>query len=80
MIERLVLALRVLARAEAADISGVALVRAAGDYADALRLTLDCPQLTLDGSDRVALEHVEQELDRLERLPGGLAAAAPADR
>jgi hypothetical protein len=80
MIERLVLALCVLARADAADVAGHALKRAAGDYADALRLTLDCPQLRLDGSDRAVLESVELELDRLERLPGGIAAARAAER
>lgn len=38
----------------------------AGDYSDALRLVIDCPQIRLEAEQREALERVE---DALERSP-----------
>ena len=80
MIERLTHSLRTLARADVSAVSGRDLDRAAGDFADALRLTLDCPQIRLGASDRAALLALEAELDRLERARGGVGAAAPEER
>lgn len=80
MIERLVVSLRTLARADVSSLSGHELDRAAGDFADALRLTLDCPQLRLGAADRGALLALETELDRLERARGGVGAATADER
>lgn len=62
MIERLLTTLRVLAASTDARPARAAAL--AGDYADALRLVIDCPQIRLEAEQQAALELVEDALDR----------------
>ena len=64
MIERLVSTLRLLASTDVGRGSRPAEI--AGDYSDALRLVIDCPQIHLATAQRAALERVEDALDRGE--------------
>lgn len=69
MIERLVQSLQALAapadaqRARSPN-STARTHDLAADYADALRLVIDCPQIRLDPEQREALERVEDALER----------------
>lgn len=70
MVDRLILILRALAGQPDAD--GVAArdgvadaSRLAPDYADALLLVTDCPQIELRPAQRAALERVGETLERL---------------
>lgn len=66
MIERLVVALRFFAEGEAAAATDAGIVRrAAGDYLDAYRLIMDCPQYQLGATARAALVDVEGVAERL---------------
>lgn len=73
MIERLVVALRYFAEGETdgnrggEDGSEQTSRRAAGDYLDAYRLIVDCPQYELGAAARAALADVERLADLLER-------------
>lgn len=65
VIERLVILLRRFAHRDVPD--NVAEMRAlALDYADALRLVCDCPQIHLDADQRDALERLDARLERLD--------------
>jgi hypothetical protein len=70
MVERLILTLRALAapaRArERARAGEPALSRLAPDYADAVLLVTDCPQIELGAMQRAALERVGEALERLD--------------
>ena len=62
MIERLVTALQLLAASPGEHSARPPAL--AGDYADALRLVIDCPQIRLEPEQREALERVDDALDR----------------
>ena len=62
MIERLVTTLRSLADSDGEQSQCVSVL--AADYADALRLVIDCPQIRLEPEQREALERVDDALDR----------------
>lgn len=67
MIERLLLALRFFAEdAAPAPADGEATRRAAGDFLDAYRLIVDCPQYELGATARAALADVEGLTERLD--------------
>ncbi len=80
MIERLLSTLRLFAdqdRAHAMDT--VAAGRAAGDFLDAYRLIVDCPQYELGATARAALDDMQEVAERLvvgstERDAAGAAA------
>ncbi len=70
MIERLVLALEALAASAEVQLARDPRFAAradelALDYADALRLVTDCPQIHLDPEQRDALEHLDEHLDAM---------------
>jgi hypothetical protein len=44
----------------------------ARDYADALRLVIDCPQIQLEWVQRRTLERVEEQLDAMSAAPASL--------
>ena len=75
MIERLLVALRYFAETagDDGDTDEGTARRAAGDFLDAYRLIVDCPQYDLGATARAALADVEALADRLERPqdPGG---------
>ena len=64
MIERLVTALRTLSASPGAERDASRAHDLSFDYADALRLVLDCPQIHLDPEQREALERVDDALER----------------
>ena len=79
MIERLIVLLRSFAHGDVPD--NVAEMRAlALDYADALRLVCDCPQIHLDADQRDALERLDAELERLDARTGDVAEHAEVRR
>lgn len=72
MIERLTYALQTLASPAEMQLSRFPeLAARAGeialDYADALRLVTDCPQILLTPEQMHALEQVDEQLDRMTR-------------
>ncbi len=73
MIERLLLTLRALAAG--GGVSDARLQRLAGDYLDAYRLIVDCPQLELGSTARAAVEDVALVAERI-----GQGAATEATR
>ncbi len=74
MIERLVEVLRALAGP--GDVDPARAERLAGDFDDAARLVIDCPQIELTGAQRAALDRLAAHLDR---APGGGGAAGRDD-
>ena len=74
MVERLILTLRALAapagEPERAPAGEPTLSRLAPDYADAVLLVTDCPQIELGTVQRAALERVGEALERLDGARG----------
>jgi hypothetical protein len=74
MVERLILTLRALAApaGEHERTAGGAptLSRLAPDYADAVLLVTDCPQIELGAVQRAALDRVGEALERLDGARG----------
>lgn len=62
MIERLLTSLQQLAASAGEQPARVSALGA--DYADALRLVIDCPQIRLEPEQQAALERVEDALER----------------
>jgi hypothetical protein len=75
MVERLILTLRALAASagdpERSPAGEPILSRLAPDYADAVLLVTDCPQIELGAVQRAALERVGEALERLDGARGG---------
>lgn len=64
MIERLATTLSLLADFGAGEEAVARRSAIAGDYSDALRLVIDCPQIRLEPEQQAALERVEDALER----------------
>jgi hypothetical protein len=64
MIDRLVTSLQQLANLTAPDLGTSASARLRGDCADAVRVELDCPQLSLAPDQRAALSRLSDALEQ----------------
>lgn len=78
MIERLLVALRYFADGHAERGEDAARRRAAGDFLDACRLIVDCPQYELGATARAALADLEALMERLEVAPDAGASGRAA--
>ena len=75
MIERLVTTLRQLATMSASELDSGAGMHLRGDCADAVRLELDCPQLSLTPEQRTTLSRLSDALEQ-SRASGSEVVAA----
>lgn len=78
MIERLVTSLQQLANLSAQRLEESSGMRLRGDCADAVRLELDCPQLSLTREQRMALSRLSEVLEHGGAPPGEIGAAVQA--